>query len=52
MHGKSELLGVGAQDRIHFRVRYIEGDLVPSEVAQLEQAERPEGQLAHSHAYC
>ena len=30
--------GVGPQDRINFRVRYIEGDLVPSEVADFEQA--------------
>jgi phosphoribosylaminoimidazolecarboxamide formyltransferase / IMP cyclohydrolase len=30
--------GVGAQDRINFRVRYIEGDLVPSEITALEQA--------------
>lgn len=30
--------GVGAQDRINFRVRYIEGDLVPIELAQLEAA--------------
>lgn len=29
---------VGKQDRINFRVRYIEGDLVPSEVAALEAA--------------
>ena len=30
--------GVGAQDRINFRVRYIEGDLVPSELAAFEEA--------------
>jgi phosphoribosylaminoimidazolecarboxamide formyltransferase/IMP cyclohydrolase len=30
--------GVGAQDRINFRVRYIEGDLVPSERAAFEAA--------------
>ncbi|MFI5307994.1 MAG: phosphoribosylaminoimidazolecarboxamide formyltransferase [Polyangiales bacterium] len=30
--------GVGAQDRINFRVRYIEGDLVPSEIGELERA--------------
>jgi phosphoribosylaminoimidazolecarboxamide formyltransferase/IMP cyclohydrolase len=30
--------GVGAQDRINFRVRYIEGDLVPSEVRGFEEA--------------
>jgi phosphoribosylaminoimidazolecarboxamide formyltransferase/IMP cyclohydrolase len=30
--------GVGSQDRINFRVRYIEGDLVPSETAAFEQA--------------
>jgi phosphoribosylaminoimidazolecarboxamide formyltransferase/IMP cyclohydrolase len=30
--------GVGAQDRINWRVRYIEGDLVPSEIAAFEQA--------------
>jgi phosphoribosylaminoimidazolecarboxamide formyltransferase/IMP cyclohydrolase len=29
---------VGKQDRINLRVRYIEGDLVPSEIEQLEQA--------------
>jgi phosphoribosylaminoimidazolecarboxamide formyltransferase/IMP cyclohydrolase len=29
---------VGKQDRINFRVRYIEGDLVPSEVAALRDA--------------
>jgi phosphoribosylaminoimidazolecarboxamide formyltransferase/IMP cyclohydrolase len=30
--------GVGPQDRINFRVRYIEGDLVPSELAAFEEA--------------
>jgi phosphoribosylaminoimidazolecarboxamide formyltransferase/IMP cyclohydrolase len=30
--------GVSAQDRINFRVRYIEGDLVPVELAELEAA--------------
>jgi phosphoribosylaminoimidazolecarboxamide formyltransferase/IMP cyclohydrolase len=30
--------GIGAQDRINWRVRYIEGDLVPSEVVAFEQA--------------
>ncbi len=30
--------GIGPQDRINFRVRYIEGDLVPSELAAFEQA--------------
>ena len=30
--------GVGKQDRINFRVRYIEGDLVPSEVVELGEA--------------
>ena len=30
--------GVGAQDRINWRVRYIEGDLVPSEQQAFEQA--------------
>lgn len=30
--------GVGRQDRINFRVRYIEGDLVPSELAAFEEA--------------
>jgi phosphoribosylaminoimidazolecarboxamide formyltransferase/IMP cyclohydrolase len=30
--------GVGAQDRINFRVRYIEGDLVPMELTAFEQA--------------
>jgi len=30
--------GVTAQDRINHRVRYIEGDLVPSEIAAFEQA--------------
>ncbi len=30
--------GVGAQERTNFRVRYIEGDLVPSETAALQQA--------------
>ena len=30
--------GVGAQDRINWRVRYIEGDLVPSEIVAFEQA--------------
>jgi phosphoribosylaminoimidazolecarboxamide formyltransferase/IMP cyclohydrolase len=30
--------GIGAQDRINFRVRYIEGDLVPSEITAFEQA--------------
>lgn len=30
--------GVSAQDRINFRVRYIEGDLVDAEVAQFESA--------------
>lgn len=29
---------IGKQDRINFRVRYIEGDLVPSEVAALRDA--------------
>jgi phosphoribosylaminoimidazolecarboxamide formyltransferase/IMP cyclohydrolase len=29
---------ISAQDRINFRVRYIEGDLVPSELAELEAA--------------
>jgi len=30
--------GIGPQDRINFRVRYIEGDLVPSERVAFEQA--------------
>jgi phosphoribosylaminoimidazolecarboxamide formyltransferase/IMP cyclohydrolase len=30
--------GVGAQDRINYRVRYIEGDLVPSELLALQEA--------------
>lgn len=30
--------GVGKQDRINFRVRYIEGDLVPSELAAFREA--------------
>jgi phosphoribosylaminoimidazolecarboxamide formyltransferase / IMP cyclohydrolase len=30
--------GVSAQERINFRVRYIEGDLVPVELAELEAA--------------
>jgi phosphoribosylaminoimidazolecarboxamide formyltransferase/IMP cyclohydrolase len=30
--------GIGAQDRINFRVRYIEGDLVPSELTVLKEA--------------
>ena len=30
--------GVSAQDRINFRVRYIEGDLVPVELAELQAA--------------
>jgi phosphoribosylaminoimidazolecarboxamide formyltransferase/IMP cyclohydrolase len=30
--------GVGAQDRINFRVRYIEGDLLPSELAAFKEA--------------
>lgn len=30
--------GIGKQDRINFRVRYIEGDLVPSEVSELGEA--------------
>jgi phosphoribosylaminoimidazolecarboxamide formyltransferase/IMP cyclohydrolase len=30
--------GIGKQDRINFRVRYIEGDLVPSEVVELGEA--------------
>jgi phosphoribosylaminoimidazolecarboxamide formyltransferase/IMP cyclohydrolase len=30
--------GVGKQDRINFRVRYIEGDLVPSEITELREA--------------
>lgn len=30
--------GVGPQDRINFRVRYIEGDLVPSELAAFKEA--------------
>jgi phosphoribosylaminoimidazolecarboxamide formyltransferase/IMP cyclohydrolase len=29
---------VGAQDRINFRVRYIEGDLVPSEITEIKDA--------------
>lgn len=29
---------VGAQDRINFRVRYIEGDLVPSEIIEIKEA--------------
>ena len=30
--------GVGPQDRINFRVRYIEGDLVPSELVAFKEA--------------
>jgi phosphoribosylaminoimidazolecarboxamide formyltransferase/IMP cyclohydrolase len=30
--------GVGRQDRINFRVRYIEGDLLPAEVEALKEA--------------
>jgi phosphoribosylaminoimidazolecarboxamide formyltransferase/IMP cyclohydrolase len=30
--------GIGKQDRINFRVRYIEGDLVPSEITELGEA--------------
>ncbi len=30
--------GIGKQDRINFRVRYIEGDLVPSELIELKEA--------------
>ena len=30
--------GIGKQDRINFRVRYIEGDLVPSELVELREA--------------
>jgi phosphoribosylaminoimidazolecarboxamide formyltransferase/IMP cyclohydrolase len=30
--------GIGPQDRINFRVRYIEGDLVPSELTAFEEA--------------
>jgi phosphoribosylaminoimidazolecarboxamide formyltransferase / IMP cyclohydrolase len=30
--------GVGPQDRINYRVRYIEGDLVPSELRAFEEA--------------
>ena len=30
--------GIGKQDRINFRVRFIEGDLVPSEVTAFEEA--------------
>jgi phosphoribosylaminoimidazolecarboxamide formyltransferase/IMP cyclohydrolase len=30
--------GIGKQDRINFRVRYIEGDLLPSELTELSAA--------------